>query len=225
MGALENPGLIKWPGLPMAKYGKNSLGDNIYRVIHAKSRRHLVFPIAGDGPAKWILKYREEARRGNWIMECWRTIGDYTSGQGVDTYAKTSGICLLADGEYDLCFEFENGLPQVGGMDKLIYWISAGKTRRPIENALAVRAEWEAQEKDRDNSMEGRIRNALPAFGNAPVSGYGGGSGTKTAKDLRIGAHQTPFQVPRGTVRSRKSEQETIVYQGTFNEGSLIQHA
>src|SRR3954467_1865515 len=98
MNNLENPGLIHhanlWHSLAMAKFGKNPQGKNLYRVVHAKSRRHLVYPLMSGGDAKWIVKYREESRRDNWIMERWRSISDYTNGQNVAIYAKTSGICL-----------------------------------------------------------------------------------------------------------------------------------
>lgn len=223
MNSLENPGLIQhatmWHALAMSKFGKTPSGKNKYRVVHASSRRHLVYPLMGDGQAKWLRKYANEARRDNWILEGWRSIADYCSGQTVATYAKTSGICLDQDGEYDLCFEFQNGVPQDGGMTKLIQWI---ETRaNPYQNALAIRAEWEQQEKSKDAHMEGRIREALPVFGNAPVSGFGGGSGTKTENRFKRTASQTPFKMPR-VKRAPGFEKEAILFQGTFKPTELV---
>lgn len=218
MSNLDNPGLIRYAplALTMHKYGK--AGSYLkYRIVHASSRRHLVFPLMGGGDQKWIRKYPLEHQRDSWVMEAWHSIADYALGQNVATYAKTSGICLHEDGEYDICFEFENGVPSEGGLDKLVAWIEMGGKRRPIENALAIRAEWDQQEKDKDARLTDRIAGLIPAFGAAPMAGAGGARGTKT-RDFKIGAHQTPFQNQTARALPKVGSTNPIVFQGSFGQ-------
>jgi len=191
----------------MSRYGKTPFGDNKYRIVHSTSRRHLVYPLdhLGVKEPKWIRKYPLEASRKTWVLECWQSVGEYTSGMGRDVYASKCGVCLTAEGEYDQCFEFENGVPEQGGLDKLIKWIETRHSS--YANAVAIRDENDAREKAIDSSMDAAIRDRMSAFLDAPMSGYRGGRNTKT-RDFRISANQLVGmpQVPGGAVMNKRKE-------------------
>lgn len=172
--------LRHWP-MPMARFGTNPYGGNLYRIVFAPSRRHLVRgPGAqGEKTLAWLHKYPAEADRRSWVMEKWISTVAYTGTTAAEWNAAAPNF-VVAEGEYEMCHEFFGADPGHSNIEKLIYWIGMGHVRRPVENQIAIRDAAVKQEKeDRGNRIE-KLKELMPAFADAPVSGYGGGSGTKT---------------------------------------------
>ena len=135
---------------------------------------------------QWQLKYPAESRRHSWVMEAWMTSFEFC-GMTADRYAAECGTIIDPQGEYDLCHEFETCNPGNANLDKLIQWIEMGKRRRSVENQIAVRDELEREDAATHDFVFESYREKMSAFGNAAVSGFGGGSGTKT-KEVRLSA-------------------------------------
>ncbi len=209
--------LQHWP-TPMSRFGQLENGDNRYRIVFAPSRRRLVYALDRTGMkhTQWKLKYPMESRRRSWIMEAWMTPFEFC-GMTADRYAAEYGTIIDPQGEYDLCHEFETCNPGNANLDKLIQWIEMGKKRRAVENQIAVRDELEREDAATHDFVFESYREKMSAFGNAPVSGYGGGSGTKT-REFNVSANQ--IRLP-GKLRGR----ETAPFQGIFNPKQEVVHA
>lgn len=177
--------LRHWPA-PMARFGKNPYGENLYRIVFAPSRRMIAYGTWADGSrkARYIPKYPEIGDQ--WILERWMTPYEYT-GRTPEQWKQT--LTVLGPypdrGEYEVSHVFEACGPTDANLTKLISWIEEGRKRSWWENRTACQADSEADEKERKNLREAIIRDSLPAFGTAPLSGYGGGRGTKTAPILK----------------------------------------
>ncbi len=175
-----------WPLESMARYGQNPFGENIWRIVHAPSRRSLVH---GHGrKPKWLVTYPQAG--DHWVLEKWLSAYDFTK---CTAQTWNQSMTLLGPypsrGEYELCHIFELALPESGNIEKLITWIEAGSKYSMYENMLSMRAEADREGQTGKSYREAVIRNALPAFGGAAMSGAGGGRGTKTNFDLPISAN------------------------------------
>lgn len=182
----------------MARFGQNPFGENKWRIIHAPSRRSLVHGY-GQKP-RWLPTYPQAGTC--WVLEKWLSAYDFTKCTA-ETWNQS--LTLLGPypsrGEYELAHTFTDLLPSDVNLEKLISMIEAGRERHSAyENSVSLRNDAEKEEREAKNYREAVIRNALPAFGAAAMSGPGGGRGTKTF-DLRLTAEQAGLPVGKGHIR------------------------
>lgn len=199
--------LQHWP-TPMAKYGLNPYGENLYRIVFAPSRRRLVYGTwpNGERKASWVTAYPEVGRI--WIMERWQTPFEFARCTA-EVWNQT--MTLLGPypdrGEYEICHPFEITLPTDCNLDKIVMWVEEGRNRSWWENRTACQADYDKEEKSNDSTKNAIIRNSLPAFGTAPMSGFGGGRGTKTAPILKT-AEELGLPTSGGMSRARQTNQQ-----------------
>lgn len=172
----------------MARFGTNPYGQNLYRIVFADSRRHIIYGEwpNGERKATWVELYPH--LRGHWVLEKWLSPQEF-AGCTAEQWNANHALTVLGPypdrGEYEICHDFDIVGPADCNLDKLISWIEEGKKRSFWENRAACQADYDQQQKDISNEMQARIGNALPAFGSAPMVGHGGGRGTKTRPVLR----------------------------------------
>lgn len=159
----------------MARFGQNPYGENLYRIVFAPSRRYLIC----SERAHWVKLYPDSG--DIWIMERWLSASEYHP-LGRANWDQTCSVLgpWPERGEYQLCHEFWAAAPEQCDIGKLIMWSEAGRKQRPIENQIAIRNQYENEQKSQHEEAYARIGNALPAFGASAMAGYGGGRGTKT---------------------------------------------
>jgi hypothetical protein len=182
----------------MKRYGTNPYGEPLFRVVFADSRKHMVTGEWPDGTVggKWRPRYRQLA--GHWIMEGWLPPALYHKMPREQWDRQYPSLPFQERGDYDHCFTFEACDPDNANVDKLVKWILAGRNASFQDNLDACQDEYAAEEKTKDNEIEARIRNVLPAFGAAAMVGHGGGRGTKTAPILKS-ANELGLPMVKGT--------------------------
>jgi hypothetical protein len=192
--------------LPMARFGLNPFGENLYRIVLASSRRHLVGGSwRGSGCGyHWVPKYRTV--KAAWILERWRSAWDFTrmtrTQWDCNMVDPISGWLLLGPypsrGEYDLAWEFDKGV-DADNIDQVIAAAEKAHNERTFEDVRqAHKAEYEQEERDVRRESRAEIRDCVTAFGNAPMSARGHGRGSKTAPILRS-AEQLGLRRPRAS--------------------------
>ncbi len=202
----------------MARYGQNPFGENIWRIVHAPSRRSLVH---GHGrKPKWLVTYPQAG--DHWVLEKWLSAYDFTK---CTAQTWNQSMTLLGPypsrGEYELCHIFEVTLPESGNIEKLITWIKAGSKYSMYENMMSMREEADREGQTGKSYREAVIRNALPAFGGAAMSGVGGGRGTKTTFDLPLTAQQAKLPTKAGHILQRQGTKKYDV--NHLIEGEICQ--
>jgi hypothetical protein len=192
--------LIFWPKEQMSRFGQNPFGENLYRVIYGPSRCYLVYGQwndAGSQRSKWTPLYPQVGNQ--WILERWKDAWTFARC-GPAGWAE-SPLSVLGPypsrGEYDLSHVFVLP-PASSNVEAAVKAIEAGRNYSEYENFLAVRENVEKEQADKDRQIEDICKNALPAFGCAPMSGPGGGRSTKAAP-VRLTAQEAGLPVPRGT--------------------------
>jgi hypothetical protein len=172
--------LQHWPQ-PMSRFGQNPYGQNLYRIVFAPSRRQIVYGEWPDGSrrASLVAAYPEVGRR--WILEHWMSAFEYARCTP-ETWNMT--MTLLGPyperGEYQVCHIFDPVLPSDCNLDRLVMLLEAGRRKFTLnENTVAIKENEATRVKGIDGQKDAMIRNSLPAFGMAPMSGFGGGRGTK----------------------------------------------
>jgi hypothetical protein len=183
--------LKHWPE-PMARFGKNPHGENLYRIILASSRRHLIGGRWRDGSLgyHWVETYDSETSL--WVLERWNTPFEFAKCTRFvwDTTLvdPDSGWPLMGPypdrGEYAKAFEFKKGV-DVAGLDAIIGAIEKGRERSFGQIRQAHAAEYEYEERDSRAQAEAEVRDAVTAFGNSAFSAGRHGRGTKTEPNLR----------------------------------------
>ncbi len=186
---------------PMARFGQKPHGENLYRLIFAPSRRHLVYGEwpNGERKASWVKRYPEIGEA--WILERWLTPFEYARCTPEEWNQTLTILGPYPDrGEYELCHKFDLVTPTDESIPKLIALIeqSHKTTRRngrafdnPDNTAACVDAAAREQASI-SGQMQDCIGNALPAFGVNAMVGYGGRRGTKekpirmTAEEMRL---------------------------------------
>lgn len=177
--------LNHYPGISMAKYGKNPNGDNLYRIVFASSRLHLIYGTWSDAStgARYVPRYR--ALGDIWILERWLPPFEYAKMTRERWDREMTILGPWPDrGEYDLCHEFELSGPVDANIEKLVSWIEEGRKRRFVEHQDACRAEYDQETKDIENMQEAAFKDKQSAFGSNALVGFGGGRGTKTQRDF-----------------------------------------
>jgi hypothetical protein len=174
--------------MPMARFGKNGYGDNLYRIVLAESRRMLIVGgIAQWGPCypqakDWFRDYGTQ-----WVLEKWVSAFRFT-GMTASQWNRDSNNLILGPypdrGEYIMCGNLPI-LPEVTNIDKLIAMVDAGSSYSWSEKLEACKKKQEYADAMAKSTREAIIRECLPTFGTTPMVGHGGARGTKTSPILR----------------------------------------
>lgn len=189
--------------IPMGKFGKNPFGENLYRIVFAPSRRYIVYGEWPDGSQKanFVKKYPQVGDQ--WIMERWLPAEEFA--RCTREYWDRNMLILgpyPSRGEYEVCHVFETCLPAEAGLDVLIRCIEEGRTRSLAEKITWHREDAEKEKQSISAQQDDMIRNWLPAFGTAPMSGFGGGRGSKTAPIMRT-AEELGLPTQAGQFRTK----------------------
>lgn len=181
---------------PMARFGQNQYGANLYRVVWAPSRRYLA---CGTGPsgleeALWLPLYRAVGEQ--WIMEGWRSAEDFA---GVSRETWDASLSVLGPwperGEYDWAWTFDSATVQDTNIEKVIQWIMLGRGSSFAEKIADAREREAKEQASIRATAQDMIRNKLPAFGCRPMFGSHGARGTNlptlkySAQDLGLPVH------------------------------------
>lgn len=161
----------------MACFGQNPFGENLWRIVHAPSRRCLVHE-EGRKP-KWLPAYPQA---GNcWVLEKWLSAYEFTKCTP-ELWNSTMTFMgpYPSRGEYELAHIFESVPAADANIGKIISWIEAGKRHSANENRNSIREDLAREEKARQSYWHDRLMDRTHAFGTAAFVGYGGGRGTKT---------------------------------------------
>jgi hypothetical protein len=186
--------LQHYPGFPMRRFGLNPYGEPLYRIVFAASRRNLAsFPGDPEG-FHWTPTYSPTVAA--WVLERWCSPFEYcqmSKAQWDRELAQFQGP-YPSRGEYSLAWQFDLGVTQ-DGLDKIIGTIEASRKRSQQDLRDFHSAEYAAEEKQRHAAVYGEIRESYSAFGKAPMAGYGGGRGTKTAPPM-LSANELGLPIP-----------------------------
>ena len=192
---------ITQPSETLERFGKNEFGDVLWRIVWAPSRRTLAIDF--DGYSYHVPMYRNIGQR--WILERWITGWEFSRCSPAE-WAAGPGRTLgpyPSRGTYQHAFTFDEPLSNYN-LEKLISWIEASRKCSWQDTLDAVRGEYEAEEKATSETRRAIIYDALPAFGAAASSGFGGGKGTKhlpnlkTANELGLPLGQNKFVQMKG---------------------------
>lgn len=118
-----------------------------------------------------------------WILEVWKAPWDLYHGTRAQWNADPK---MLNTGPYpakgDYVFsEVIPGTPSLESVEKMILLVEDGwQRKRPIDNALAIRANSEKRVKDRKTTIRDMINNRSLIGAGETYSSRGGGRGTKT---------------------------------------------
>lgn len=172
--------------IPMRKFGLNQYGDALYRIVFAPTRRYLVCGTWPDGSNKAVYSRKYPEVGEQWIMERWLPAAEYAKCTK-DFWDRE--LLILGPwperGEYEVCHVFETSTPDDASLEKLIAMIEEGRNRSYFEKRTFHREDAEREAKSISNQQDAMIRNWLPAFGAAPMVGFGGGRGSKTMPILK----------------------------------------
>ncbi len=215
----------------MARFGQNPYAQNLYRIVFAPSRRYLVYGQWPDGSrkAQWLPKYPEVGN--SWVLERWLTPFEYARCTPDQWNRELTILGPYPDrGEYELCHKFDLVSPSDESIVKLIELIEAShkNTRRNgamfdnPENTQACLREAERQQTSTSAQMQDLIGNVLPAFGAAPMSGYGGGRGTKDFHVTRSAAEAGLPVMPRAGRKEQISRSTLIAGERFTQEESHV---
>lgn len=190
----------------MARFGQNRYGENLFRIVHADSRR---FIVAGEWQAGELkgrvcaseeLLYPMFATRklldsdgvwhggyidGVWILEKWQGPDMSRARWEIERPA----LPFEERGDYHFSHAFDSVGPVDSNLDKLISWIQEGEKRSQQEVYNGCRDSYAAEKKANQNQAYDRIRDSLSAHLDFPMSGAYAMRNSKT-KEMRLTAEQ-----------------------------------
>ena len=178
--------LILHPAESLRKFGVNPYGENLYRIVFAPTRRHMIYGTWPDGKHEGRMVKRYPQTGNLWIMERWIDAREYC-GMTPEQWAERNSILgpYPTFGEYEICHEFFASVPDQTSLDTLVAVLERSRRASFFENRVALQDDYDKEIKDTRVVQDAWIKNKLPAFGTAPMSGYGGGRSQKTAPILR----------------------------------------
>lgn len=180
-GADREP--VLWTGAGLKHFGQNPFGENMWRVVWAPTRVYLVGGRWTDrvegritrtvDEYRWIQRYGEEQR--GWVLEKWLSAMEYAGPKELWIPDEVTGLYELGPypsrGEYESCWTFPT-YPQASYVEEKIQQLLYGKNRFNLADIRdAHRKVLEGRERNRDNSLEDMIRDAIPAFPTRAMSG------------------------------------------------------
>ncbi len=197
--------LTHYPGLDMAKYGKNTYGENLYRIVFSNSRKNLAggtWPDLSVG-YRWVPTYR--AIKDQWVLERWLPCIQFAgSKQNWENLKDTvSGWPLLGPyperGDYQHTFTFSAGVPGVTILDDMIASAERFRLKSFQDHHDNASREKEYEDEATRKAGEDRLRNRLSFKLDYAFAGAHGKRGTKTAdftlraEDLTMGGRKAPL--------------------------------
>jgi hypothetical protein len=194
-------GLQHYP-VPMARFGQNLYGDNLYRIVLASTRLKLVGGCWPDGEFgyHWVPAYRGI---NGWILERWQMP---LKSQWEAVVEPISGWPVNgpypARGEYYHAWTFDKGV-DADNLDTLIGAIERGRNRSVQDLDDFNRTEYQAEDKETRRNAYDEIRDAFTAFGGRAFSSSRVARGIKT-RDQLMTAEQAGLPIPRPLVRPPK---------------------
>lgn len=178
-----------WPGLSMERFGLNPWGEPLYRIVLTDSRRFIVYGKwhdSGHPRAAWQLLYPHML--GRWVLESWRNAWDFTGMTAAQWNADPDSLMLgpyPSRGEYQMVGS-DAFPPADTNIERLIAMVEDARNTMTWAGKLkACRTQQEYAEDTARKMRMDVILDALPYQGTEPLSGYGGGRGTKTAPVLK----------------------------------------
>lgn len=194
----------------MERFGQNPFAENIWRIVFCPSRRHIVYGewLNGERKASWCTTYPDVGPR--WILEKWISAFEFARCNE-DQWNQELTVLgpYPSRGEYHICHTF-SGSPADANVEKLIVMILQGKKHSYQEVHTACVDAYEKEQAEISNEMQARIGNVLPAFGAAPLSGYGGGRGTKTF-EVNFSAAEAGLPIMPRAGRNGQTSRSTLV--------------
>jgi len=176
---------------PMARFGTNPYGENLFRIVFAPSVRTIVGGEFSDGYLGYRARPAHRDVGQHWILEKWISAYEHT---GMDeetyniTYRGTNGMIVTGPyphrGIYHLCETFA-GSPGDGGIEKLVALILQAKKNDPVKNRIALRESVEKAERDEDAKRFDRVKDAMSAYGIRAANIGGHVKKTKTVPIMR----------------------------------------
>jgi len=186
----------------MRRFGLNPYGEAKYRIVWAPSRKRIVYGQWPDGStgARFVAAYPV----GDiWIMEQWRSAAEFAKMSEAQWNLEMTILGPYPTrGEYEICHSFETSTPDDANLEKLILWIEKSNHVRFYDTQDWHRRDAEREKEVIGNQQEAMIRNWLPAFGTAPMSGYRGGRSHKAAPITRT-AEELGLPTQGGQLRSK----------------------
>lgn len=171
----------------MERHGKNPYGENLYRIIWAESRRRVVVQKFSTG-ASVAREIPEYPGRFGWILERWEPPERVAKCTPEQWYANPV-LDVLGPfphrGEYREAHPFSAHGPANANIDKLVADCEESRKREISEEVAACLRIAEREHLAVKNTKLDLIGDKFPAFGLRPMSGYGGGRGTKTYPELK----------------------------------------
>jgi hypothetical protein len=188
--------LRHWP-TPMARYGKTPFGDNLYRIVLAESRRHLVGGGRHGRAYQWVQTYPRQTAA--WILERWQMPHVSKRTWEEEYVCPMTGFPLLgpypARGEYFLAWEFDKGVT-ADNLDQVVAAVEKGRERSFQDVRDNYAEEYDYEEKATATNIYEEHRDVMTAFGRAPIAGHHVQRNTKTAPDL-VSANELGLPIPR----------------------------
>lgn len=179
--------LTHLPRTNLTRHGVNDFKEPKYRCIWALSRiitisngeKHKTFPMYAADHLMWPIG-------PFWILEGWQSCLAITGGLTEAQWLadpRYVGREYPSRGDYVHCYTFDVQ-PTSGVVARVISWIEEGRKRRPIENQLAIRAEMEGEDKEKDRIIRDRISNRMIPWAGLDVVGGRFRKNSKTAKQV-----------------------------------------
>lgn len=185
----------------MERFGTNTYGENLYRIVLASSRRSLVhgqWNDAGTARARWCLTYPHIGAQ--YILEKWLDAFAFT-GCTAATWNVDRSLNVLGPypnrGEYVMCGDTSFN-PGETNIEKLIVLIEAGSRYSWAEKLAACRDKQARVDREKGQIISDIVQDAFRPFGGInPISAGAYGRGTKTTPVLRS-ANELGLPIPQG---------------------------
>ena len=172
---------ILYPVIPMAKYGLNPHGANMYRLIWAPSRRIVVHNHITNAP-KTIQCYMPPFRPIGeyWVIESWKSCFEYAGAVTEDQWNANPSLNCMGPYPRQGVYEHRETLscdPSQASIDKLITWLEQS---HPRENAAFVEKQLDDDLNDRKSKRDALTRSSMRPWGAESYAAAGGGRNSKT---------------------------------------------
>lgn len=192
--------------VPMARFGQNVWGENLYRIVLASSRRHLVGGMWPDGEVAyhWLPTYKGLSANC-WVLERWQM--PLTSKAAWDQMVEPISGWLIngpypARGEYYHAWTFDKGVDS-DNLDAIVGACERGKNYSFQDIADVNYREYKHQDAETHNNTYAEIRDAFTAFGGRAFSSARVARGIKTREPV-VTAEGAGLPIPRTPVKQSK---------------------